>query len=192
MSAADIVKIILGSSIGVALINWAASSWTARFQQRAAAALQTQKEQHEAKLRRDAAHDDARTAFLPIAECLALYFGRLAYDRHWEEVGVYVFPSTERALLGSQGAVVDAARSIMWGHPTEAVRQQARTIYDKLVSYWYDTERATAWDGRELSQTEANGLEQAAEELIRMIHAQKSSNVEPSASAPERRPALAE
>lgn len=172
MSAGDVVAIILGSSVGVALINWAASSWTARFQQRAAAALQTQKEQHEAKLRRDAAHDDARAAFLSAAEALALYFVKLAYDRHWDEVGIFVFPSTERTILDSKGAVVDAARGIMWGHPTQGVRDQARTIYDKLVSYWYDTDRAAHRDGDELSQDEANGLEKAAEELIQLIHAE--------------------
>ena len=172
MSAGDVVTIILGSSVGVALINWAASSWTARFQQRAAASLQNQKEQHEAKLRRATAHDDARATFLPAAEAMALYFVKLAYDRHWDGVGIFVFPSTERALLNSRGSVIDAARGIMWGHPTQGVRHQARAIYDVLVSYWYDTDRAANRGGIDLSQDEANGLETAAEELIQLIHAE--------------------
>ncbi|MEJ7706171.1 MAG: hypothetical protein WKF82_02165 [Nocardioidaceae bacterium] len=60
----------------------------------------------------------------------------------------------------------------MWGHPTQAVRDQARAIYDELVSYWYDTDRAADRDGDELTQDEANCLEKAAEELIQLIHAE--------------------
>lgn len=50
MGIGEYVGIILGSSIGLALTNWAASSRIDCFQQRSAAAFQQQKEAHEAKL----------------------------------------------------------------------------------------------------------------------------------------------
>src|SRR5690348_15305489 len=73
------VGIVLGSSVGVALINWAASARTGAADRKAAAdlqtqrvlheaTLQTQQEIHEAKLRRQADHDSARGTFLPLAE----------------------------------------------------------------------------------------------------------------------------
>lgn len=181
------VGIILGSSVGVALINWAATSRkgiadreaTAKLQaqrEHHEATLQAQKEAHEANLRRQADHDEARRTFLPMAESLVLFFTKAAYEVHWEEVGIFVFPSTERPILEEQAAVVDAARSIMWGHPTNEVRDQAREIYSKLVGYWFDTDRVHGRlmndEGLGLSQEEANGLEEAAEELIQRIHAQ--------------------
>lgn len=180
------VGIILGSSVGVAFINWAATARkgtadreaTAELQtqrERHEATLQKQREEHEAKLRRQADHDEARETFLPLAEALVLYFTKEAYDLHWAEVGIFVFPSTERPILDKQAAVVDAARSIMWGHPTKEVREQARSIYSSLVSYWFDTDRAQAMlhnDRISLSQDEANALEEAAEELIQLIHAE--------------------
>lgn len=181
------VVIILGSSVGVALINWAATARRGKADRDTTAALQTQREQHEAilqtqreaheaKLRRQADHDEAREAFLPLAESLVLYFTKEAYDLHYSEVGIFVFPSTERRILDKEAAVVDTARSIMWGHPTKEVRDQARSIYSSLVSYWFDTDRAQAMFLSEerigLSQDEANGLEKAAEELIQLIHAE--------------------
>jgi hypothetical protein len=183
----EYIVVILGSSVGVALINWIASSRTASKQREATALLQATKEEHEgnlqrqteehaARLRREAAHDEARATFLPLAEALVLYFTKEAYDLHWEEVGIFVFPSTERPILDTQAKVVDAARSIMWGHPTGEVRDQARAIYDSLVSYWFDTDRAQAMfynDERQgLSQEEANDLEKAAEKLIQLVHAE--------------------
>jgi hypothetical protein len=181
------VGIILGSSVGVAFINWVAAARigradrtaTAELQmqrERHEATLQTQREDHEAKLRHQADHDEARKTFLPLAEALALYFTKEAFDAHWAEVGVFVFPSTERPILDKKAPVVDAVRSIMWGHPTKEVRDHARSIYGDLVSYWFDTDRAQAMfhndDRIGLSQDEANALEKAAEELIRVIHAE--------------------
>lgn len=178
--------IILGSSVGVALINWAATARNGRAdrdataerqtrQERHEATLQSQRENHEAKLRRQADHDEARKTFLPLAESLALYFTKEAFDLHWAEVGIFVFPSTERPILDKKAAVVDAVRSIMWGHPTRDVREKAQSIYSDLVSYWFDTDRQQAKfysDERiGLSQDEANKLEEAAEELIQLIHA---------------------
>lgn len=178
--------IILGSSAGVAIINWAAAARKGRADRAATAELQSkreehearlqaQREAHEARLRREADHVEARETFLPLAEALVLYFTKEAFDLHWDEVGIFVFPSTERPILDSEGAVVDATRSIMWGHPTREVRDQARTIYNDLVSYWFDTDRAqTRFLNEErlgLSQDEANGLEKAAEDLIQLIHA---------------------
>ena len=182
----EYIVVILGSSVGVALINWVASSRTAARQREATALLQAKKEEHEgnlqrqneehaARLRREAAHDDARATFLPLAEALVLYFTKEAYDLHWEEVGVFVFPSTERPILDTRAKVVDATRSIMWGHPTSGVRDQARAIHNSLVSYWFDTDRARAmYENDErlgLTQEEANGLEQEAEKLIQLVHA---------------------
>lgn len=178
--------IIVGSSVGVAIINAAAAGRTGRKNREATAALQTKKEEHEARLqgqaedhasrlRRELAHDEAKKTFLPVAEALALFFTKEAYDLHWEEVGIFVFPSTERPILDNQAKVVDAARSIMWGHPTVSVRAKAKTIYDNLVAYWFDTDRAQGrhWNQeRDLSQAEANGLADDAEELIRLIQAQ--------------------
>lgn len=181
------IGIILGSSVGVALINWAATSRkgdadraaTATLQvqrEHHEATLQAQKEAHEAKLRRQADHDEARRTFLPMAEALVLYFTKVAYEVHWNEVGIFVFPSTERPILEEQAEVVDAARSIMWGHPTKEVRDQAREIYSRLVGFWFDTDRAQGRlmndEDLGLSQEEANGLEEAAEDLIQRIHAQ--------------------
>ncbi len=189
-AVAEVLKyigIILGSSIGVALINWAATARSGRadrdataelqtLQRHHEAMLQTQREVHEAKLRRQADHDEARKTFLPLAESLVLYFTKEAYDLHWAEVGIFVFPSTERPLLDKKAAVVDALRSIMWGHPTKEVRDQAQSIYSSLVSYWFDTDRAQAKflndEGAGLSQDEANRLSEAAEELIQLIHAE--------------------
>lgn len=177
--------IIVGSSVGVAIINAIAAGRTGRKNREAAASLQTQKEEHEARLqsqaedhasrlRRELAHDEAKETFLPVAEGLALFFTKEAYDLHWEDVGIFVFPSTERPILNSQAKVVDAVRSIMWGHPTMQVRSKAKGIYDKLVSYWFDTDRAQGrqWNQEpDLSQAEANGLADDAEELIRLIQA---------------------
>ena len=106
--------------------------------------LQRQTGEHAARLRREAAHDDARATFHPLAEALVLYFTKKAYDLHWEEVGIFVFPSTNRPILDTQAKVVDAVRSIMWGHPTREVRGQARAVYRSLVSSWFDTDRAQA------------------------------------------------
>jgi hypothetical protein len=186
----DIVRylgIILGSSVGVALINWAATARKGTADRKATAELQTQRERHEAtlqaqraaheaKLRRQADHDEARKTFLPLAEALVLYFTKTAYDLHWDEVGIFTFPSTERPILENEAAVVDAVRSVMWGHPTKEVRAQAESIYSALVSYWFDIDRAqTIYLNDErigLSQDEANGLEKAAEDLIQLIHAE--------------------
>lgn len=177
--------VIIGSSVGVAIINAVAAGRTKRKDRESTAQLQTQKEEHErrlqsqserhaAKLRREEDHDKARETFLPVAEGLVLYFTKEAYDLHWEEVGIFVFPSTERPILDNKAKVVDAVRSIMWGHPTEEVRVKARSIYDSLVSYWFDTDRAQ-WrhqnQERDLSQEEANQLEEEAEKLIQLIHA---------------------
>lgn len=182
------VGIILGSSVGVAFINWAAAARKGRDDRKATAALQTQredheatlqaqKESHEARLRREAAHDQARGTFLPLAEALVLYFTKEAFDLHWDEVGIFVFPSTERPILDTKAKVVDVTRSIMWGHPSEPVRRKANAIYGDLVSYWYDTDRAhNQWQNDErrgLSQDEANKLEKAAEDLIQLIHAKE-------------------
>ena len=181
------IGIILGSSVGVALINWAATARKGEADRRASAqsqtqreeheaTLQAQKERHEAKLRRQADHDAARATFLPLAEALVLYFTKEAYEIHWDEVGAVVFPSTERPLLDTQAAVVDTTRTIMWGHPTVEVREQARLIYGRLGEYWFDVDRAQerSMNGEEfdLSQAEANGLETAAEELVKLVHAQ--------------------
>lgn len=171
----------------MALINWVASARTGAKQREATALLQTRKEEHErnlqrqteehaARLRREAAHDEARETFLPLAEALVLYFTKEAYDLHWDEVGIFVFPSTEWPILDNQAKVVDATRSIMWGHPTSEVREQAGAVYNSLVSYWFDTDRAQARfysDERVgLTQDEANGLEKAAEKLIQLVHAE--------------------
>ena len=186
MDIGDYVVVILGSSVGVALINWIASARTGASQREATALLQARKEEHErnlqrqaeahaARLRREAAHDEARETFLPIAEALVLYFAKEAYDLHWEQVGVFIFPSTERPILDSQAKVVDATRSIMWGHPTSGVREQARAVYKDLLSCWFDTDRAQAQfhndEGVRITQDEANGLEKAAERLVELIHA---------------------
>jgi hypothetical protein len=185
------VGIILGSSVGVAFINWAATARKGRADREATAALQTQREQHEAtlqaqkesheaRLRHEAAHDQARDTFLPLAEALVLYFTKEAFDLHWDEVGIFAFPSTERPILDTKAKVVDATRSIMWGHPTQPVRSQAKVIYNDLVSYWYDTDRAQSqWQNDErvgLSQDEANELEKAAEQLIQLIHGEGLRN----------------
>lgn len=185
------VGIILGSSVGVALINWAATARQGRAGRQATAELQTQQEQHEAtlqtqqedheaKLWRQADHDEARKTLLPLAEALVLHFTKEAYGLHWAEVGIFVFPSTERPILDKQAAVVDATRSNMWGHPTKEVREQAQSIYNSLVSYWFDTDRAQTMflndEAIGLSQDEANGLEKAAEELIQLIQAQAPQN----------------
>ncbi len=178
--------IIVGSSVGVAFINATATGRTGRKSREADASLQTQKEEHEARLqgqaeghasrlRRELAHDEAKGTFLPVAEGLALFFTKEAYDLHWEEVGIFVFPSTDRPILNSQAKVVDAARSIMWAHPTKEVRAKAKGIYDNLVSCWFDTDRAQGrqWNQEpDLSQAEADGLADDAEELIRLFQAQ--------------------
>ena len=193
MGIGEYIVVILGSSVGVALINWVASARTGTKQREATALLQTQKEEHEgnlqrqteehaARLRREAAHDEARATFLPLAEALVLYFTKEAYDLHWQEVGVFTFPSTERPILDKQAKVVDATRSIMWGHPTSEVRDQARAVYNSLVSYWFDTDRAQAIFHNDerlgLTQDEANGLEKAAEKLIQLVHAETPPTAE--------------
>ncbi len=186
MGVGEVLLVIVGSSAGAALINWAASWRTTKSQQNSAKALQTQKEshegalqsqkeKHEAKLRRDAAHDDARDTFLPAAESITLYITKVAYDRHWDEVGIFVFPDTNRTLPANRAEVTDALRGIMWGHPTKKVREEARKIHDEVVQLWYDTDRLNA-QGPDLNQDEASKLESMSEELVQMIHADEPTH----------------
>ena len=126
--------------------------------------------------RHDAAHDDARATFLPAAESVTLYFTKLAYDIHWDEVGDYAFPSTNRTVLSGEAEVLDALRSVMWGHPTQRVRDRARMLHDTVVNLWFDVIRVAQRGDGNLSQDEASDLVSAGEELVQLIHAAETSD----------------
>ncbi|MFE4464057.1 hypothetical protein ACFRCR_02960 [Oerskovia sp. NPDC056781] len=189
MTPTDWAVLILGSSLGSALISWAASAISSRTlnrnalvvqsnEQMHAMTLQRQIESHEAKLRREAAHDEARSTFLPAAESVVLYFDKVSYDIHWEEVGVFFFPSTERSILESHAQVLDAVRGIMWGHPTKRVRDHARALFDQLVNVWYDSDRfAGGEDAGAVTQHEANGIGLLAADLVQLIHSDEDANI---------------
>jgi len=91
---------------------------------------------------------------------------------HWEDVGEFVFPGTTKTLLTRESEVLDVIRDVMYGHPTQAVRDKARKLYDSTSNQWSEIvgDRLA-----ELTQEKVNEWENMAEELVRLIHTPEGS-----------------
>jgi len=70
--------------------------------------------------------------------------------------------------------VLDVIRDVMYGHPTQAVRHQARKLYDSTSNQWSEI---VGNDLAELTQEKVNEWENMAEELVRLIHTPEGSTL---------------
>ncbi|WP_243057817.1 hypothetical protein [Nocardioides sp. SR21] len=166
MDASDWFLVAVTSGLVAGVANNLTSLLTNWLDRRARKTEREAEEAHAASLRREAAHDAARATFLPMAESLALWATKLAYDIHFEDVGAYHFPGTEKTVLSKTSEVLDVARAVAWGHPTKSVRTQADALYESLADRFGDVDRAR----EDLTQAEASTWQSQAEELIRLIH----------------------
>lgn len=127
MTSSEIAILVISSGLAAGLISGVVTllggMWERkhRTKEREAIAL------HEARLRREAAHDAARADFLPKAEALGLWMHNMAGDIHWQEVGSNWWAGTSNAGL-SREEVIPLLRAIRYGHPTKSVRDKAEGL----------------------------------------------------------------
>lgn len=121
---------------------------------------------HEARLRREAAHDATRPDFLPKAEALAMWMHQNASSIHWEEVGSH-WQARIRVAAAPREDIVPLLRAIRYGHPTKAVRDKAAGLLTDVEN------RFTEIVGDEIPDPtldEAIAWLSRTEELIELIH----------------------
>lgn len=121
---------------------------------------------HEARLRREAAHDAARLDFLPKSEAIAMWMHQTAGSVHWEQVGTNWWAGT-RGAVPSREDVVPLLRAIRYGHPTKAVRDKAKGLLADVEN------RFTEIVGNEIPDPtldEVTDWLSRTEELIELIH----------------------
>lgn len=156
ISLTQIVVLVLSSSVlagivsactqlGVAAKTRGHTTTEREAQQNFNRTERTEKEQHERLLRREAAHDSARAAFLPMAQAVHRWLQREQLSLHWQEDGSFRPPMGTAPVLSSVGEAVDKLSAIATGHPTRATRDAARALLDDVKSRLGDTD-AGAWE----------------------------------------------
>lgn len=174
MTKTEWAVLVIGSGLAAGVANNLVSFLTGFLERNYRTAERGREEQHAATLRREAAHDEARSTYLPMAQSIVMWATKQAYDVHWQNVGEFVFPGTTRTLLTSESEVLDVIRDLMYGHPTQAVRHQARKLYDSASNQWSEI---VGNDLSELTQEKVNEWENMAEELVMLIHTPEGSTL---------------
>lgn len=140
-----------------------ASRWERSHRTRERRAIET----HEARLRRELAHDEARSVFLPLAEQFVAWATRYAANLHREEVGTYQdVPSNLSAPSGRED-VLDLLLRIRYEHPTRSVRAHAQELYYDIFDQWSEIvdERIP-----ETTLDQADQWLSRAQELVERVH----------------------
>ena len=174
MTMTNWAVLVIGSGLAAGVANNLVSFLTGFFERKYRTVEREKQERHAATLRREAAHDEARSTYLPMAQSIVLWAAKQVYDVHWEDVGEFVFPGTTKTLLTRESEVLDVIRDVMYGHPTQAVRHQARKLYDSTSNQWSEI---VGNDLAELTQEKVNEWENMAEELVRLIHTPEGSTL---------------
>lgn len=178
MGTGQIVALILGSSVIAGIVSAFTQLFVGRktrqhattereAQQTFNQTERTDRELHEQILRREAAHDAARDAFLPMAQDVQRWLEKEELDKHWEDEGTYRPPTGNSPVLGSAGDAVDLLTAIATGHPTRRVRLASRALLDKITGTLGDVN--SGW-GRVVSFDEWAEWESDSRALIEAIH----------------------
>ncbi|WP_201467379.1 hypothetical protein [Janibacter melonis] len=172
MSNTEIAVLVISSGLAAGLFSGVVTllggMWERkhRTKEREAVAL------HEARLRREAAHDAARPEFLPKAEALSTWMHQTAGRIHWDEVGSNWWAGT-RGAVPSREEVIPLLRTIRYGHPTKAVRDKANGLLTDLEH------RFTEIVGNEIPDPtfdEVIDWLSRTEELIELVHTPDPAN----------------
>lgn len=168
MNPPEVIALVLGSGVITGLVSGVvtlvAGKWdrSHRTKEREAMAA------HEARLRRELAHDGAREKFLGPAERLEAWAFKYSSERHYDANGDWIYVESTRPMAESQGVVLDLLREITHGHPTRSVRKYAQELFTDIDNQW-----TALVDGEVQEPT----LQQVADwhlrtnELVELIHA---------------------
>lgn len=163
------------SGLAAGVMNNLTSLLTGKFERKAQKKERSRERAHAALLRREAAHEDARDRYLPAAEALAEWTEEVAYEKFFEDVGDPIFrPPTAAKGIENEAYALDELRKIKYGHPTKAVRDLARKLFDDVARVYSEF----VGDGQPASQLTletAKAWSRDAGQLVELIHSEESS-----------------
>lgn len=136
MTKTEIATLVIASGLAAGLVSGLVTLISGRWERSHRTKERKAIEEHEARLRRELAHDQARAQFLPIAEQFVGWAYKYASDSHWEWVADFTYIGTNQPAPSSSEDVLDCLRKIMYGHPSKAVRDHAHALYNDINNQW--------------------------------------------------------
>jgi hypothetical protein len=167
MTKTEIAILVISSGLAAGLVQALVTLVSGRFERQHRSDERRAIEQHERTLRREQAHDAARDTFLPMAETLAIWAERHAHEIHTEWIGDFIDVGTMLPVPTTQPQVLDLLRSLMYRHPTPAVRSHARSLYEDIDGQWSEIFQG---DIPEPTLEQASDWLNRTRELVQLVH----------------------
>ena len=168
LSTTEIVLTVLGTGAVAGVVTGLFNVLALRLTNKSRSREQLDEREHQAGLRREQAHDEARQKFLPLGERIARYLDHEASEAHWQETGDHFPMSDPGPRCADEKEAVSDLKDISYGHPTKAVRDAAAALGTKIWSA-----HTEIIDGHipkpDCDQWVGWGIH--ADELIELIHA---------------------
>lgn len=172
MSVTTLAGLILGSTVVGGLITAAMTWWIAWQDRQERSSERSEIRKHEALLRRELAHDEAREVYRPMAQRFQAWVDDVAHKKYNDEVDFGIAIGTKLEVPADLAAAVDQLRLIRDGHPTRTVRERARKLVSNIEGAFFDPPMGP-------NEPEPPSFDQAmdwstkSEELIEAIHFQE-------------------
>jgi hypothetical protein len=129
VSTSQIAVLVVSSGFAAGLVSGLVALLSGRWERRHRSAERQAVAAHEARLRRETAHDEARDTFLPKARDIAAWARAKVNEIHWQQVGTNHWNTVDRAaVVVADAEAVELLRDIRYGHPTKSVRVAAEGL----------------------------------------------------------------